>query len=684
MAVVSANRIAMGRLTSSCPTRVQSIHRLRSVVGIMFDSSFTLSSTHRQSFQTSSSVAFQPAWPSNFQSKSLHQKRNSRYQQLETVKSLSSTPQNESTTRKDIATDTSEFYADPVRYPDFASLGISSPALLRRLSSPPLNLSRPSAVQAATFDTISRGENVIVGAETGTGKTLAYLLPLVEDVLKRKREWKARQLEGGQGEEDAVMDPGYSFARAIILVPNKELAHQAVRMAASVCGGLNRCVVWGSEGVMAGMNMDLYEDSDDEQIPEEDIVRLALLPGGLSSPFDYPPFRFASEMKASSKGRQPPPDLVFATPANLGPMGLSPKNIELFADVATLVVDEADMLLDGGYVRQLNNVLMGFRRADRLVGRYDSISFGKKRGDNENEDIGDNLDDYSEENKPKSTQHVFVAATLPDYGLRSVDAYLNRKFPDALKISMAGMHNARHYGLEQESQTVWNEIAENKDRMKRLVDLLRLDRSQMGIDGRGLKEEKVMVFLNTVNDVDGATNGLRRAGINAVPYHAQVPLEERASNLDKFRRYCAPSNNKHTIDNDEDTVPVLVCTDLASRGLDIPGVTAVVQLQFATNVVIHLHRMGRCGRAGNSDGRGIIFYGPTEKELVTVVREAEEQQSRMSLSQDVDDGMDGDVLDSDGQGDVGKVKKAFSRRRGFTKKRKKERREQRDAAMGYD
>lgn len=169
-----------------------------------------------------------------------------------------------------------------------------------------------------------------------------------------------------------------------------------------------------------------------------------------------------------------------------------------------------------------------------------------------------------------------------------------------------------------------------------------------------------------------------------MPYHAQVPLEERASNLDKFRRYCAPSNNKHTIDNDEDTVPVLVCTDLASRGLDIPGVTAVVQLQFATNVVIHLHRMGRCGRAGNSDGRGIIFYGPTEKELVTVVREAEEQQSRMSLSQDVDDGMDGDVLDSDGQGDVGKVKKAFSRRRGFTKKRKKERREQRDAAMGYD
>lgn len=104
---------------------------------------------------------------------------------------------------------------------------------------------------------------------------------------------------------------------------------------------------------------------------------------------------------------------------------------------------------------------------------------------------------------------MFVAATLPDYGLRSVDAYLKKKFPDALKITMAGMHNARHYGLEQESQTIWNELDENQDRMKRLVDVLRLDRSDVGVDGRGLKEEKVMVFLNTVNDVDGATNGLR-------------------------------------------------------------------------------------------------------------------------------------------------------------------------------
>lgn len=575
--------------------------------------------------------------------------------------------------------DTGEFLANPETNPDFASLGITSPALLNRLTSKPLRLKRPSAVQAAVFDTISRGEkDVIVGAETGSGKTLAYLLPLVEDVLKRKREWKAKQ--AAEGGTDGIMDPGYDYARAIILVPNKELAHQAVRMASSICGGLDRCVVWGAEA----MGMDFNQVSG-EDIPEEDIVRLALLPGGLGAPQDFAPFRFATSTSPNHQ-RQPPPDLVFATPASLGPMALSPKNIDLFADISTLVVDEADMLLDGGYIQQLNNALMGFRRADRLLDKYDSKAFRRKSDDiveDESEQVAEE-EEVKDEKKP--TQHIFVAATLPDYGLRSVNAYLNKKFPNATTIAMEGMHNARHYGLEDGSQTVWDELEDNKDRMKRAVDVLKLDRKEIGQDGRGLKGEKVMMFLNTVNDVDGATNGLRRAGINAVPYHAKISLADRTSNLNRFRKYRAPTAPATDDDDDitigKNTVQVLVCTDMASRGLDIPGVTAIVQLQFALNVVSHLHRMGRCGRAGNRDGRGIIFYGPKERELVEVIREAEKHQSRMTLKQDVED-EDETGLDGDGR-EAGKVQKAFSRKRGFTKKLKKQRRNAMEEEMGYD
>ena len=148
-------------------------------------------------------------------------------------------------------------------------------------------------------------------------------------------------------------------------------------------------------------------------------------------------------------------------------------------------------------------------------------------------------------------------------------------------------------------------------------------------------------------------------GFKAIPYHAKIPLGERATNLEEYRNYEAGSLD------DPSQIPILVCTDLASRGLDVPGVTAVVQLQFAGNVVAHLHRMGRCGRAGNKNGKGIIFYGPMEKDLVEVVQQAESHQERMVLQQD--------VLDEDDR-KAGTVKNAFSRKRGFTKKRKKERR----------
>jgi superfamily II DNA/RNA helicase len=143
--------------------------------------------------------------------------------------------------------------------------------------------------------------------------------------------------------------------------------------------------------------------------------------------------------------------------------------------------------------------------------------------------------------------------------------------------------------------------------------------------------------------------------------------------LDKYRRYVVGKSD--TEEDWEETVPVLVCTDLASRGLDVPGVTAVVQLQFAGNVVAHLHRMGRCGRAGKRDGRGVIFYDTTEAELVSIVQEAESRQDRMVLEGDVDE----PESSGDGKGGAGSVKDAFSRKRGFTKKRKKERRELRES-----
>ena len=518
------------------------------------------------------------------------------------------------------ATSNDDFFASPDQFPSFQSLGIQSPILLQRVTAmleehgktkkasaaaAAAAAARPSAVQAASFTAITSGKDVNIGAETGSGKTLAYLLPLIDDILQKKKA--ALDEETGK-----VGHLGYDYARAVILVPNKELANQVLRMAAELCGG-PASIVWGTNGE----NMMTSGGEEVAVVEDQDIVRLGIMPGGLDSPDDYKPIRMA----VNNPMNHAPLDLIITTPASLGPIGENPKNIDMFADIETVVIDEADMLFDGGYLRPLNNVLLGFKRADRL-----ESSFGY--GD----DDGGGGGGYG----PKKTQHVLVAATLPDMGLRSADAYVQKKFPFATKVTMKGMHNARHYGLKD--QTVWiqddyDEETPKKKRMERLIEILQTDSSSGSGSGEGegegevgLAGEKVMVFLNSVGDVDSATGAFTRAGINAIPFHAKISIEDRTEYLRRFRKYDATAE-----ENDEDAASVLVCTDLAARGLDIPGVTSVVQLQFAGNVVSHLHRMGRCGRAGKRDGGGVIFFGGAECELVAVVRKADEDQSTMVL-----------------------------------------------------
>jgi superfamily II DNA/RNA helicase len=515
---------------------------------------------------------------------------------------------------------------------DFDNLGIESEVLLTRIRDN-LRLERPTAVQAATFAQIRTGRNVTVGAETGSGKTLAYLLPLMDDILQLKKMHGA-------------MNVPYDYGRALILVPNKELVQQVVRMAMGIAGG-KASLVYGSTNLQPETFSDLSIQRHSGKVPNEELIRIAVFPGELKSPLDFPPFRKTRGL--TSIGTEPPVDLVISTPAAVGPLALSPKNINLFADIQTLVIDEADMLLDGAYIRALENVFMGFRRADRL-------------------------DPELAGNAIQKTQHVFVAATLPDFGLRSVDAYLKKKFPHAIRVTMTGMHNARHYGLKE--KTAWIELEDKKERMVQLVEMLQtLPSENQHPDGIGLKGQKVMVFLNTVEDVEKVSEALSQVGLKVSTYHAKMNMADRTKALARFRKYKSSKSNdgddddKSNTNMDDDTVPILVCTDMASRGLDIPAVDAVVQLQFAGNVVAHLHRMGRCGRAGLRNGRGIVFYGEQQKHLVKVIQEAEKQQERMVL--------EGDVLDLEEQDalNVGTVKKAFSRRRGFTQKRKKRERE---------
>ena len=496
---------------------------------------------------------------------------------------------NPNNNKDDDNTTNDAFFSDQ----SFADIGITSPILLQRLTA--MGLHKPSTVQEATYQAVTEGTDIIIGAETGSGKTLAYLLPIINHILTTK-----------QGEEGT---PNYDYCRAIILVPNKELVQQVVRMALPLCGGTQALI---TGGITQGM--DFIPPQTDQTIPThpKDIVRIAVLPADLYNPQDFPPFRNTKALG----GTDLPIDIILSTPAALAPLRLKPSFLPMFADIHTLVLDEADLLLDEGYLRPLEGVLRGFRRADKVHG-------------------------------VAKTQYILSAATLPNTGFRSVEAYIAHTFPHATRITLAGMHRARHAGLRQ--QTLWIQKKSVQSRVEELVRMLQLPKNEGGLMG-----EKCMVFLNSIDDVKEAHGFLIKAGVLCALYHGKVPRQARHKQLESFR---------------SGTVPLLICTDLASRGLDVSGVTAVVQLQFAGNVVAHLHRMGRCGRAGQRNGRGIVFYSPNQADLVAVVREAEDQQDKMVLAGDVDHPVDLDYVEDLEAESL--VKPPFRHRRGPTKKKMK-------------
>lgn len=150
------------------------------------------------------------------------------------------------------------------------------------------------------------------------------MLPLIDEILERKR----RAFE----ESGASIDIGYDYARALILVPNKELTQQVVRMAVPLAGGPSSLIFGGS--TLTDPNA-LGKGQDGEVLPS-DQVRLAIFPGGLDDPMGFPPFRKTRALG----GKDPAVDLVIATPAALGPLGLKPKFVDLFEDIDTIVVGE--------------------------------------------------------------------------------------------------------------------------------------------------------------------------------------------------------------------------------------------------------------------------------------------------------------------------------------------------------
>ncbi|KAL3631062.1 hypothetical protein CASFOL_024046 [Castilleja foliolosa] len=458
----------------------------------------------------------------------------------------------------------------------WSSLGVSdsiSSALCK------VGLHRPSLVQAACIPAILAGADVVVAAETGSGKTHGYLVPLIHKLCS--------PLDVSESNSDDLKHKKNQRV-SLVLCPNVMLCEQVVRMANSLC--------------------------DDAGEP---ILKAAAICG-----------RQGLSVKE--------PDIIVSTPVALLNYfyAIDPEKrrlAEFIRGVKYVVFDEADLLLCGSFQNQVIRLINMLRFDEKQLSRLRKADNGAQRAlpssDTEEDlledlnldeiEIEDTDDDFAEEPEAdsevrnrrdwrrvrkiyaRSKQYIFVAATLPVNGKRTAGGTLKRIFPEANWVSGNYLHR-QNPRLQQK----WVEVS-----VETQVDAL-ISAVNNGLQTNTNSAPEVvrtMVFANTVEAAEAVAQVLMAANIKCVRYHSNISLEERTENLIEFQQNGG----------------VFVCTDAAARGLDIPNISHVIQAEFASSAVDFLHRVGRTARAGQH-GLVTSLFNKSSRDLVAAVRQSEE------------------------------------------------------------
>jgi ATP-dependent RNA helicase RhlE len=176
---------------------------------------------------------------------------------------------------------------------------------------------------------------------------------------------------------------------------------------------------------------------------------------------------------------------------------------------------------------------------------------------------------------PKKRQTLFFSATLPN----EVKSLAYDSLDDPITVE-AAPHKTTAEGVEQFVYPV-----DGKKKTQLLLELL----ARPGMDS-------VIVFTRTKVGADRVIGQLERAGVNAVVMHGDRGMKDRVKALDDFR---------------EGKARVLVATDVAQRGLDVEGISHVVNYDVPQDPDSYVHRVGRTARAGQT-GEAITFMSPGE------------------------------------------------------------------------
>jgi superfamily II DNA/RNA helicase len=340
----------------------------------------------------------------------------------------------------------------------FSHLGLSDKVLAAVAAT---GYTTPTPIQEQAIPHVLARRDVLGIAQTGTGKTAAFVLPML--TLLEKGRARAR------------------MPRTLILEPTRELAAQVKE------------------------NFDRYGAGQK--------LNVALLIGGVS---------FGDQDSKLTRGV----DVLIATPGRL--LDHTERGGLLLTGVELLVIDEADRMLDMGFIPDIERIC-------KLV--------------------------------PFTRQTLFFTATMPPEIRRITEAFLHN--PERVEVSKPATTAVT---VTQSQVSAGRESHEKREILRRLL--------------RQAKDLKnAIIFCNRKREVAILHKSLQKHGFSVGALHGDMDQSARMAALDQFRK---------------GELPLLVASDVAARGLDIPEVSHVFNFDVPHHADDYVHRIGRTGRAGRS------------------------------------------------------------------------------------
>jgi ATP-dependent RNA helicase RhlE len=357
----------------------------------------------------------------------------------------------------------------------FDGLGLAEPL---RLALKAENYLKPTPIQAQAIPLLTQGRDLLGIAQTGTGKTAAFALPILHRLSL----------------EHAQRTPG--SPRALILAPTRELARQI-----------------GERFTAYGRKLPLTS---------------AVIFGGVNQ---------HHQVKALKSGI----DILIATPGRLLDL-LNQRHVRL-DKVLILVLDEADRMLDMGFIHDLRKVVAACKT---------------KR------------------------QTLLFSATMPPAIAKLANEILHN--PERIDVS------PKIVAVDRIDQRVY--FIGAKDKRVLLDELL-----------ANPAKERVLVFTRTKRDADRVCKQLKQSGIAADALHGNKAQNARVRALEAFRA---------------GKVRVLVATDIAARGIDVPNISHVINYELPNEPESYVHRIGRTARAG-AEGAALSFCDRNERPYLRAI-----------------------------------------------------------------